>query len=150
MSIINNLPNSLRWQAMQTLLAALRSAPTLAGVRVVHNPRTPASLKDGTHMVFLKDQPDTLIEKSGLAERRQHQFLLGAVARSDDADCEADALHEAATAVLGSLLKTVLKGRVHSLSQAATQFEAANLEVDGALVLSTWDMQYIKSGRVAP
>lgn len=146
MPIINNLPNSLRWAALQTLLAALRAAPTLAGVRVVHNPRGPTSLQQGAHTVFLKDQTDTLADKSGQMEKRSHQFLLGAVARTDAADREADALHEAAADVLRSALKTVLQGRVVNLSETATQFEAASLEIDGALVLSTWELQYRKPG----
>lgn len=148
MPIINNLPNSLRWQAMQTLKAALQAAPALAGVRVVHNPRTPASLGQGAHMVFLKDQTDALRDKSGQMESRNHQFLLGAVARTDAADGEADALHEAASDVLRAALKTLLPGRVTNLSETATQFEAAGLEIDGALVLSTWDLQYRKPGPV--
>lgn len=147
MPIINNLPNSLRWQAMQTLLAALQAAPTLAGVRVVHNPRGPTSLGQGNHTVFLKDKVDTLSDKSGQMEKRSHEFLLGAVARTDAADGEADALHEAAADVLRSALKTVLQGsRVTNLSESATQFEAANLEIDGALCLSTWELQYRKTG----
>ena len=146
MPIINNLPNSLRWTALQTLLAALRAAPTLAGVRVVHNPRGPTSLGQSAHTVFLKDQTDTLTDKSGQMEKRSHQFLLGAVARTDAADREADALHEAAADVLRSALKTVLQGRVVNLSETATQFEAASLEIDGALCLSTWELQYRKPG----
>lgn len=145
MSVINNLPSSLRWQALQTLLTALQAAPTLAGVRVVHNPRTPASLGQGAHTVFLKDQTDTLISKAGQVENRSHQFLLGAVARVDAADCDADALHEAAVAVLRMALKTLMQAqRVINLSEVSTQFEAANLEIDGALCLSTWTLQYRK------
>lgn len=147
MSIINNLPNSLRWHAMQTLLAALQSAPTLAGVRVVHNPRTPASLKDGVQSIFLKDQTDFLMGKPGQSENRNHQFLLGALSRTDAADCEADALHEAAADVLRSALKVLLKEkRAENLSEVSTQFEAANLEIDGALCLSTWELKYRKPG----
>lgn len=145
MSTTNNLPNSLRWVAMQTLLTALRAAPTLAGVVVVHNPRSPASLKQGFHMVFLKDQTDTLLDKPGQSEKRTHQFLLGAVARTDAADCEADALHEAAADVLRASIKDLMQqGRVTNLAEANTQFEAASLEIDGALCLSTWDLQYRK------
>lgn len=146
MATINNLPNSLRWAAMQTLLEALQAAPTLAGVRVVRNPRTPTSLGQGAHTVFLKDQPDTLVDKAGQAESRSHQFVLGAVARTDAADCEADALHEAAADVLRSALKTVLQGRATNLSETSTQFEAANLEIDGALCMSTWELKYRKPG----
>lgn len=148
MPIINNLPNSLRWAAMQTLKAALQADPALAGVRVLHNPRTPASLGQGAHLVFLKDQTDTLTDKAGQVESRSHQFLLGAVARTDDADREADALHEAAANVLRGALKTVLQGRATNLSEVATQFEAASLEIDGALCLSTWELKYRKPGPV--
>lgn len=143
MPIINNLSNSLRWQAMQTLLAALRAAPTLAGVRVVHNPRTPAALGDGAHIVFLKDQSNIMSAKPGQAERRTHQFLMVAVARSDAADCEADALHEAASGVLHSCLNTLVRQcSVMSLGEVNTQFESASLEIDGALCLSTWEVVY--------
>lgn len=146
MATINNLPNSLRWGAVQTLLEALQAAPTLAGVRVVHNPRTPASLGQGLHTVFLKDQSDTLIDKSGQMEKRSHQLLLGVVARTAGADCDADALHEAACEVLRGAVKTLLQGRMVNLAESATQFEAASLEIDGALCLSTWTLQYRKTG----
>lgn len=143
MAIINNLPNSLRWAATQTLFAALQAAPALAGVRVVRNPRTPASLGQGAHTVFLKDQTDTLLAKPGQSERRTHQFLMGTVARSDAADCEADALHEAASGVLHSCLKTLVQEcKVMSLGEVNTQFESASLEIDGALCLSTWEIVY--------
>lgn len=148
MPTLNNLPNSLRWHVMQTLLTALQTAPALAGVRVVHNPRTPASLGQGAHTVFIKDQTDTLIDKAGQVESRSHQFLLAAVARMDAADCEADALHEAAADVLRAMLKAVLPGRVVNLSEVHTQFEAASLEIDGALCLSTWELKYRKPGPV--
>jgi hypothetical protein len=146
MPTINNLPNSLRWGAMQTLLTALQTDPALAGVRVVHNPRTPASLNQGSHTVVLKDQTDTLTDKAGQVEKRTHQFLLAVVARTDAADCEADALHEAAADVLRAALKTVLQGRAENLSEAHTQFEAKDLEIDGALCLSTWELKYRKPG----
>lgn len=150
MSVINNLPNSLRWAAMQTLLAALQAAPTLAGVRVVHNPRTPAALGDGAYIVFLKDQPDTLVNKPGQSERRTHQFLMGVVARSDIADCEADALHLAASGVLHSCLKTLVQQcNVMSLSEVNTQPESASLEIDGALCLSTWEVVYRIPARIS-
>lgn len=140
---INNLPNSLRWGAMQALLAALRTAPALADVVIVHNPRAPASLQRGAYVVFLKDQTDTMINKPGQSERRTHQFLMGAVARSDAADCEADALHEAVSGVLHSCLKTLVQQfHVMSLGEINTQFESASLEIDGALCLSTWEVVY--------
>lgn len=145
MPVINSLPNSQRWAAMQVLLAALQAAPGLAGVRVVHNPRGPTSLGQGAHTVFIKDQTDTLVDKAGQVQKRSHQFLLGAVARTDQADREADALHDAAAGVLRATLNSLLEGqRVTNLGEVSTQFEAASLEIDGALVLSTWDMQYRK------
>lgn len=149
MSLINTPPNSLRWAAMQTLLGALRADPVIAvnSVRLVHNPRSPASLSQGVYTVFLKDQTDTLAEKAGQAEKRSHQFLLGVVARSEDADGDADALHEAAADTLRAALKTLMQqGRVVNLSEVNTQFEAASLEIDGALCLSTWELQYRKPG----
>lgn len=145
MAIINNLPNSIRWHAVQTLLAALRAAPELTDVRVVHNPRSPASLGQGAHTVFLKDQTDALTDKSGQVEKRSHQLVLGVVARTEEADCEADALHEAAADVLRITLKLLMQqGRVVNLSETSTQFEAASLEIDGALCMSTWELQYRK------
>lgn len=144
---INNLPNSMRWQAVQTVLTALRAAPALAGVRVVHNPRTPASLGQGVYTVFVKDQTDTLADKSGQVEKRTHQMLLGTVARSEHADREADALHEAACGVLRDTLRVLMQGNgVVNLTEESTQFEAASLEIDGALCLSTWTLQYRKPG----
>lgn len=147
MSTVNNLPNSPRWAAMQALLAALRDAGALTGVRIVYNPRSPASLKGGAHTVFLKDQTDTLITKPGQSENRTHQFLLGAVACSDEPECDADALHEAAADVLRASIKTLAAAcRVTNLSEVNTQFDSASLEFDGALCLSTWELKYTKPG----
>lgn len=147
MATLNNLPNSLRWAAMQTLLTALRDAPAMASVRLVHNPRAPASVSEGAYVVFLKDQTDTLLTKPGQAEQRTHQFLLGVVARSDAADCDADALHDAAADVLRSSIKPLAQNcRVANLSEVNTQFEVASLEIDGALCLSTWELKYTKPG----
>lgn len=149
MSLINKPPNSLRWAAMQALLDVLRQEPVLVAnaARVVHNPRSPASLGQGAYTVFVKDQTDTLADKAGQMERRSHQFLLGVVARSDAAESDADALHEAAACALRAALKPLLQqGRVVNLSEVNTQFEAASLEIDGALCLSTWELQYRKPG----
>jgi hypothetical protein len=145
MATVNNLPNSLRWGVMQTLLTALQAAPALSGVLVIRNPRSPKSLTQGAHMVFLKDQRDTLTIKPGQTERRAVQFLLGTVAHTDTADSDADALHEAAADVLRAALPTLTQAcRVVNLSETDTQFEAAGLEIDGALCLSTWALEYIK------
>lgn len=150
MATRNNLPNSPRWGAVQILLAALKSASTLAGVRVVHNPRTPASLNQGAYTVFVKDQADTLVDKAGQIERRTHQFLLCAVARtSDAAECEADALHEAAASALRGALSTLMQhARIVNLSEVHTQFDVASLEIDGAICLSTWELKYNKPAPV--
>ncbi len=145
MSTVNNLPNSLRWGVMQALLAALQASPALSGVPVIRNPRSPKSLAQGAHMVFLKDQRDTLVNKPGQTERRAIQFLLGTVAHTDVADSDADALHEAAIGVLRGALPTLTQACVvTNLSETDTQFEAAGLEIDGALCLSTWTLEYIK------
>lgn len=145
--MITDLPNSLRWKAMQTLLQALRANPVLggAGILVVHNPRSPASLAKGPYCVFIKDQNDTLVGNAGQAEKRGHQFLLGVVARSDDAECDADALHEAAADTLRATRKVLMQdNRAENLTEANTQFESASLEIDGALCLSTWTLNYRK------
>jgi len=144
MSNINNLPNSLRWAIMQALLAALRADSKLAGITVLHNPRTPQALNQGNYQIFLRDQVNNLVKKPGQIERRSHQFLLGAVARTDAADSEADALHEAAADVLRTHIKNVVQGTVLNISEMSTQFEAANLEVDGSLCESTWELEYVK------
>lgn len=130
---------------MQTLLQALEASPALVGVPVVHNPRGPKSLAEGALRVFIKDQTDTLLSSAGQVEKRSHQFLLGVVARSDQAECDADALHEAAAATLRATRTQLMQDRrAENLAEVNTQFEAASLEVDGALCLSTWVLSYRK------
>lgn len=146
MSTLNSNPNSPRWAIMQTLLTALQTAPTLAGVRILHNPRGPAALAQGEHLVFLKDQTDTLSDNAGQQQTRSHQFALGAVSHASDADCQADALHEAAASVLRSTAKTTMSNqRAINLLEQATSFDVGTLELDGTLVMSTWVLQYRKA-----
>lgn len=147
MANINNLPNSPRWGIMQTLLAALQASPTLDGILVVRNPRSAKTLAEAAHWVALKDRVDALNEKPGQVEKRKHQFELAAVARSEAADSEADAVHEAAANALRAAIKTVSTThcQITNITEVSTRFESDNLEVGGALCVSTWEFEYRKT-----
>lgn len=155
---IADLPISPRRYLTLQVLAALKSNADMQhlGVVVHHNPRTPAVLGSAPLAIVIKDMPDKLDASTGGRPKRSMSFVLAAVARiSDDAgqqnaDDRADRLHFFAANLLRRMNKTdLVMGEASGIFRLAslvnedsTVTQVQGLEVDGALVASTWSIAY--------
>lgn len=156
MTTIANLPASIRRTLVLRVLNVLRTDATLQalGVPVVHNPRSPQALAAGPLVLVLKDMPDKLDGFENGKPRRDVSFVLAAIARpsatagEQEADDHADRLHHhAATAIRAAQASYSNPGgeqpRLKALvAEVQTVFEVQGLQVDGALVASTWSIRY--------
>lgn len=152
------MPPSPRGILMGRVIQALLGSAELQSVGAVllRNPRTPASLAEaGPLVLVIKDSPDSLSGREGGRQVREATFVLAAIARlnsdtgSQDADDHADRLHHAAARAIAGAQKSYsdpsgdppvrLKAMV---KETAAMFEVKGLEVDGALVASTWSISY--------
>jgi hypothetical protein len=142
--------HSARWLIREAVKTALQSAPELFELPIVVNPREPSSLAVGKRVLVIKEQSDALQSqtgtlKSGFTEVRIFNFSVGIVSRVEGADDDADLLHpsvrKAVYACFPELHKVIqsLKYKENNVT-----FEVENLEIDGALVLSNWEVSYVK------
>lgn len=138
--------NSPRWAILQTIISALQADPALAGIPIIRNPRHASSLAKGERVIVLKRQPGSLLEKPGQEEKRRFAILTGAISRKDDADQDADALAFAAGNTIRKTLGVLLREcRVVNLSESVDENDVEGLDIDGAIELSTWEIQYIQT-----
>ena len=151
-----HLPNSAAWSFVNVIVQHLNADAAIqsTSATIKLNPRTPAALGNGALVIVVKSQSDSLISKTGGWADREHRFVLACIARSttaggvQDADAQADRLHEAASAAVRdaqALLSTsaAFDKRVKAtLSQENIVYQVEGLHVDGALVASTWVFKY--------
>lgn len=138
--------NSPRWAILQAIISALQADPALAGITIIRNPRHASSLAKGERVIVVKRQPGSLIEKPGQQEKRRFAILTGAISRKVDADQDADALALAVGNCLRKALGLLIKqNKVLNLSESIDESEVEGLDIDGAIELSTWEIQYIQS-----
>ena len=142
--------HSARWLIREAVKAALRDAPDLLQLPIVVNPREPSSLAVGPRVLVIKEQSDALQSqtgtlKSGFSEKRIFNFSVACVSRVEGADDDVDLLHVAVMRAVRSCF-AALHGVVQSLEYKENNvtFEVENLDIDGALVLSNWEVSYIK------
>lgn len=143
--------HSARWLIRQAVKTALQDAPALFGLPIVVNPREPSSLAVGNQVLVIKEQSDALQSqtgtvKSGFTERRIFNFSVACVSRVEGADDDVDLLHVAATRAVHSCFPELRKV-VQSLEYKENNvtFEVENLDIDGALVVSNWEVTYTKN-----
>lgn len=153
--MLNTNPNtqghSARWLIREAVKTALRDAPELFELPIVVNPREPSSPAVGSRVLVIKEQSDALQSqagtlKSGFSEKRIFNFSVACVSRVQGADDDVDLLHVAATRAVRSCFAT-LHGVVQSLEYKENNvtFEVENLDIDGALVLSNWEVSYTRN-----
>lgn len=137
--------NSIRWVIFDTLACALEQAPELQGVPVHRNPTSAIALKQGEYVVVVRWNADTLLESPGGKEKRQFRLLIGSIAKSQQSDQDADALHQ----VVGE----VARRAIVALNVAGNKVLPREREItpdleailmEGALVLSVWEIEYEK------
>ncbi len=143
--------HSARWLIREAVKTALQDAPNLFGLPIVVNPREPSSLAVGERVLVIKEQSDALQSqigtlKSGFTEKRVFNFSVGIVSRVEGADDDADLLHPQVRKAVYSCFPELRKV-VQSLEYKENNvtFEVENLDIDGALVLSNWEVTYTKN-----
>jgi hypothetical protein len=145
--------HSARWIIREAVKTALQNAPELFELPIVVNPREASSLGVGKRVLVIKEQSDALQSqtgtlKSGFTEKRVFNFSVACVSRVADvggADDDVDLLHVSARAAVFACFEP-LRAVVQSLEykENNVMFEVENLDIDGALVLSNWEVTYTK------
>ena len=143
--------HSARWLIRQAVKTALQDAQALLGLPIVVNPREASSLAMGPQVLVIKEQSDALQSqtgtlKSGFTEKRIFNFSVACVSRVEGADDDVDLLHVAATRAVHACFPELRKV-VQSLEYKENNvtFEVENLDIDGALVVSNWEVTYTKN-----
>lgn len=143
------LPQGAPFAIGAALLAALRAAPALAGVRVFDNPSRASDLAEGARIVFFEDAGDAPIEQPGQSAKRSYSFTLGAINRTPDARAGAHADYRAAKRAVRNAMPAIsnvvrLDGR--GLVEGAVAYRLENIDVGGGLVLGTYTVDYRDPG----
>jgi len=138
---------SARWAIYNEIATALENDGQLQGVKVVRNPRTAQHLGSGEQLVVIKWGSDSPTELNGNNEKRKFRVIVGGISRKREApDADADALHLAAGDVVKRTLQSLnqLPGisQVKSIHEGDTTPDIDGIEVDGAIVLTTWEIDY--------
>jgi hypothetical protein len=136
---------SARWAIFDAICTALESDALLQDLPVVRNPRTATQLGAGEQLIVAKWGSDSLMEKPGQRERRKFRLIVGSVSRkATGADKDADAIHQAVGEVVRKALTTLaqLPDRVARIAEGDTTPDIDGIEVAGAMVLSTWEIDY--------
>lgn len=139
------LTNSPRWAIFNAVCAALERAPELQGVPVKRNPTSALAIKRGELLLVVRWNADSLTEKRGQIERRQFRLLVGSIAATEQADRDADAMHTVAGEVARrTLTELASQHGVGNLAEREITPDLDSILIEGALVLSAWDVNYQK------
>lgn len=139
------MSHTLRYQISAALLEALQEATALAGAVVMDNPVTAAALAKGDRIVFLEDLSDGFIDQANQQGKRRFVFGVGAICRKAAARAGADADYAAAEAAVRAAHTTLMSTlRCGPLRERDVVFKAEGLDVGGALVLGTFEVEYLK------
>lgn len=127
------------------IIAAISAVPELQQLPLVRNPRRAQDLDKGNRLVIVAEAADKMLSKAGERETRVRTFSVGALSRVDGADADADALAEiVSNAVHASISAMRTTSEVTRMAETNVQFHVDDLEVDGAIVVSGWEIQYIR------
>ena len=136
---------SLRFQIGAAIVQALSSAPALADAVVIDHPKTPSDLSKGTRVIFVEDQADSLVDQPNQQAKRSFVFTVGVINRTAQDRAGADADHLAAEAAIRAaypiLASTLGCGPLRELD---VRFRVEGLDVGGALILTTYAVEYRK------
>jgi hypothetical protein len=127
---------------VDTLTAAFPYFP------VVRNPRHASHLDVGPQVLLVKELDDALVGRSGNTEKRILTATIGVLSRNENADADADLLHQQVGVALRALmLDRAPKLRalgVSEMEEAQVQFSVEGLDVDGALIVGSWKFTYTR------
>lgn len=135
--------NSLRWQLFDAVATALEAAPALQGVEVVRNPQQPPRLDPGAYLIVVRWNSDALESKPGQREKRRLRMAVASLANTPAAARDADALHQAVVAVVRATMPTLNSVATEVVpSESDTSPDLEGILIEGALVVSSWDIAY--------
>lgn len=145
----DTLPLGAPFAMGAAIVAELRAAPELAGVRVLDNPQRASDLSEGARIVFFEDGGDTPIDQPGQSAKRSYSFTLGCINRTPQARAGAHADYRAAKRVVRAAMPAInrvvrLEGR--GLVEGAVSYRLENLDVGGGLVFGTYTVDYRDPG----
>lgn len=145
-----SLPQSAGFELVGKVVAAFASATDLTGLPVVRNPRRPQDLAVGSRVIIVAESSDKQLSKAGNRETRVRSFSVGALSRGEGADADADGLAELVSSVTHAALASMqATAEITKMAEVSVQFHVDDLEVDGAIVVSGWEIQYIRKRETA-
>lgn len=136
---------SARWRIFDAVSTALETAPELQGVPNKRNPTSAIALKKGEYTLVTRWNADSLLNRVGTDDQRQFRLLVGSIACTEQSDRDADAMHQVVGDVLRRLMPTLnaLAGvKELNIREQEVTPDLDNLLVEGALVLSVYEVSY--------
>jgi hypothetical protein len=135
------------YQICADVVAALEASQHFTAgpdaARVLSNPTSPSSLKDGPRVVFVEDGSDDLVQQPGQREQRTFSFTVGVIARTVDARAQADIdAREAKAVVKGIYASLVASHACQALRHRRTEYRVEGIDVGGALRLMIFELEY--------
>lgn len=145
------MAQSIPYRISAVFVAALRAALEPAGVVVKYNPRGPTPLRDGPRVVFFEAQSDGFIDQAGQVGKRRFRFAVGVINRTEgEAEAGADVDYVTAEAAIRGAYQDVaamlasIKAQAGPLREGETSFRVDDIDVDGALVLIPFEIEYFR------
>ena len=143
------LPQGAPFAIGAAIVAQLRVAPSLAGAKVLDNPKRGSDLQDGARIVFFEDQSDKLISQPGQSAKRSYGFTLGVINRTVQDRQGAHADYRAAKRVVRGCMPAIsqlvrLEGS--GLTEGDVLYRLENIDVGGGLVLGLFTVDYRDPG----
>lgn len=137
---------SRRFAIREFILNLLKSDERLSLYKIVKNPKNPTALDDGLTIVFVDVSDGYVSKSSNDRSKRLYSFSLAVVSRSsEDAEAEADRIYKIVKILVRNLKihsqKTDL--RIFDVKEQAVQFTVENLDVDGAVIVGNYDLEYV-------
>lgn len=138
--------NSTRWQIFDSVATLLETAPELQQVRVRRNPQQAVKVPEEDYLVVIRWDTDRISKPGSIKESRVFRLLIGSIARTKQSDRDADAMHQVVRGLVRShwsSLNLVAKDVKAEEIEVAPDVE--NLLIQGALVVSVWEIPYVES-----
>lgn len=139
----DSMPSGAPFEIGEKVVAALQSAPELAGALVLNNPLRAIELAEGTRILFYEDSGDSFIKQPGQVQRREFSFSIGVINRTDAARRGAHTDYRAAKRVVRATLKSLSETlRCGAVQEGSVTYRLENIDVGGGLVLGSFSIDY--------
>lgn len=149
------MAQSSRYQLLQILRGVVNVVATAQGATALYNPPLPMGLRDkGPRVLFVLDRGDELLQ-SGDREQRQAIVVFGALvvpSVGGDPDALCDELHWALRVALREVdvaVALAAEGKKRRLREVKVEPELRELQVEGSLLLSAFEVSYYETYNAA-